>query len=372
MLNHIAIIRWIKGILPFQLRIVIIKAIVMMQDVFYVKMHLKKKDFGKEKKIFVLLSTDYSNLGDHGMTYAHINLLKNRYPDYKIIEILVNDTLKSLYSIIHSCMPEDIITLKGGGNVGVEYYREELIRRKIIQYVRDNKIIMFPQTVSFPDTDFGKKEFQKTVDVFNGNQNFYAFYRDRVSYDLMSQYCKNSYLTPDIVFSLGRIDMGASNRNGAMICMRSDVEGIYGETAKKMVYEVLAKHYGTVDRTDTIRNYKIETIDREAELFEIWKEIGEAELIVTDRLHGMIFAVLLGTPCIVLNTYNHKLRGQYEWIRSLNYVRCIDLDEANLDRAIEELKNVKVSPIRPDAFQDLYGQIFDIIEGKNLDECGQR
>ena len=362
MFNHIAIVRWIKGIIPFDLRIFIIRILVMMQDFFYIKLHIKEKDFGKEKKIFVLLSTDYSNLGDHAMTYSHIKLLKERYPDYKMIEVLVNDTMKYLYSIKKSCTVNDVITLKGGGNVGIEYFREELIRRKIIRYFPRNKVIMFPQTVYFPDTKLGKKELKKTVDIFNGNPNFYAFYRDKFSYELMYPHCEKSYLTPDIVLSLRKIDVKTVEKKGALTCLRSDVEGIYGKQEKQIVNKVLEKAYGSVYNSDTIRSYKIERVDREKELLGIWKEIAKAEILVTDRLHGMIFATLIGTPCIVLNTYNHKLRGQYEWLSHLNYVKCIDLTEENLRECVELLKSTKVEPIQMDIYDCMFEQIITAID----------
>ena len=363
MLNHIAIIRWIKGMIPFKLKIFVIKILVMLQDLFYVKFHIKNKKFEGQKKIFVLLSTDYSNLGDHAMTYAHIKLLKEHYPDYKIIEVLVNDTMKFLYSIKKCCTENDVITLKGGGNVGIEYFREELIRRKIIKYFPNNKILMFPQTVFFPDTLLGKKEFAKTVNVFNSNPNFYAFYRDEFSYELMRKYCEKSFLTPDIVLSLGKIDISFSKRKGALTCLRSDIEGIYNDGDKQMINQVLEKNYGSVYNSDTIRSYKIERVDREKELKGIWKEIAQAEVLVTDRLHGMIFAALLGTPCIVLNTYNHKLRGQYEWISHLNFMECIDLTEENMCKTIGRLKNIEIKPMQNDLFNDLYEQIITVIDG---------
>lgn len=362
MFNHIAIIRWIKGIIPFGLKIFIIRILVLIQNFIYIKLHIKEKNFGKEKKIFVLLSTDYSNLGDHAMTYAHIKFLKKYYPEYKIIEILVNDTIKYLYSIKKSCTNNDIITLKGGGNVGIEYFREELIRRKIIQYFRNNKVIMFPQTVYFPQTKLGKRELRKTIETFNNNPNFYGFYRDKISYELMNSYCKRAYMTPDIVLSLKKIDMNeVTKKRGALTCLRSDVEGIYGEQEKQVINEVLENVYGSVYNSDTIRPYKIEKKDREKELLKIWQEIAKAEILVTDRLHGMIFAALIGTPCIVLNTYNYKLRGQYEWLSHLNYVKCIDLTKESLIECVKTLKNIKVEPFTSDIYDSMYKQFIAVI-----------
>lgn len=361
MYNHIGIIRWIKVRIPFGLKIILIRFIVWVENVKYVILHLYKKEFDGDKKMFLLLSTDYSNLGDHAMTYAHKRYLSENYPEYQIYEILVGDTMKMLYSIKKSLSPHDVITLKGGGNVGVEYFREELIRRKIVSYFPNNKIIMFPQTVYFPDTKFGKQEFNNSVRIYNSNPNFYSFFRDRVSYELMGPHLNKAYLTPDIVLSLGKIDIEVENKSGAMTCLRTDVEGIYTENERKMVGELLKKEYCSVKCTDTIRDYKIELQDREIELINIWKEIGSAELLVTDRLHGMIFAALLGTPCIIFNTYNHKLRAQYEWLKDLNYIKMVDLDEKQLKFAIDEIKSIKPEKLSKDRYNQFFKQIVEVI-----------
>ena len=44
-------------------------------------------------------------------------------------------------------------------------------------------------------------------------------------------------------------------------------------------------------------------------------------MVVTDRLHGMVFAAISGTPCIVFSNYNHKVQGTYEWIKYLPYIK---------------------------------------------------
>lgn len=38
----------------------------------------------------------------------------------------------------------------------------------------------------------------------------------------------------------------------------------------------------------------------------------------------MIFAAITGTPCIVVDSKSPKVRGCYEWIRHLDYIRFAD------------------------------------------------
>jgi len=366
MWNHIKIVKLIKSHIPFRLKILLIRALIWFQTVFY-GFFPYKGPWGKEKKIFILLSTDYSNLGDHAMTYAQIKMIKKCFPEHKVYEVLVGNTLKCLGSIKKVINKADVITLKGGGNVGMEYFREELIRRKVIRNFPANRIIMFPQTVYFPATKQGLKEFNKTITVFNGHNNFHAFFRDRTSYEIMKPYIvKHIYLTPDIVFSLRKIGGYERDPHGAVVCLRCDVEGIYSESEKNIVYGVLKHKFNSdVLVTDTIKDYKIETKDRVKELKNMWEIISNAKLIITDRLHGMIFAALIGTPCIILNTYNHKLRGQYEWIKQLNYIYCVDLDEKVLEETIDLSLITEVERLNPDEFDFYFDQITECLRGKN-------
>ncbi|CUQ42795.1 exopolysaccharide biosynthesis protein [Clostridium paraputrificum] len=365
MWNHIKIIRNIKKLIPLNVKLLIIRLLVMAQGFFYgyIKQHKDISASSSKRNIYILLSTDYSNLGDHAMTYAHIQMLKENFPDSNIIEVLVGDTIKNLKYISKIIKKDDVITLKGGGNIGIEYFREELIRRKIIKTFVNNKIILFPQTVYFPDTVIGRKEFDRTIQVFNSHKQFYKFFRDKVSYDLMKNKLNEKvFLTPDIVLSLGKISSKDDTyRDGVVTCLRSDVEGIYNNEKKEMLLEVLKQKYKKVTVTDTIKEYYIELSEREKELKDIWDLFSKSELIVTDRLHGMIFAALTSTPCIVFKTYNHKLVAQYDWLKDLDYLKNIEFEREKIVNTIEYLSNLEIVSFDNSIYTEYFEQIIKAI-----------
>lgn len=68
-------------------------------------------------------------------------------------------------------------------------------------------------------------------------------------------------------------------------------------------------------------------------------QFQSARLVVTDRLHGMILAVLAGTPCLVLPNSNHKIRQTWlDWLRQVPQVRFLALSEvADAGAAIRQL-----------------------------------
>jgi pyruvyl transferase EpsI len=360
MWNHIKIIQKLKSIIPFSLKLIIIRLLVVGQYVFYSIFSQKIEGVNQNKKtIYVLLSTDYSNLGDHAMTYAHIKLLKENYPNAQIVEVLVSDTLKKLKFLQSIIKPSDILTLKGGGNIGLEYFREELYRRILIKKFNKNKIILFPQTVYFPDTPKGKKEFKKTMAAFKSHPKFYAFIRDEISYDIVKGHLlERVFLIPDIAMSLGNLTI-ERERTGVTICLRDDKEGIYSKAQKEMIINNATKYYKKINITDTITSYPISIAQREKELYKIWDLFSGSKLIITDRLHGMIFAAITSTPCIVFGTYNHKLLGQYKWLEHLDYIKFIKCDETEINSAINDLKNIKNVEFDIDA--KYYEKIIEII-----------
>lgn len=63
---------------------------------------------------------------------------------------------------------------------------------------------------------------------------------------------------------------------------------------------------------------------------EEWSQVG---LVLTDRLHGMIFAAITGTPCIAFSNYNHKVKETYEWIKYLPYIKYAE----SVDQAKEHI-----------------------------------
>ncbi|EOB1207391.1 polysaccharide pyruvyl transferase family protein [Photobacterium damselae] len=326
MWSHIKIIQHWKERLPDWLKFLLIRTIYNLQLLSSWFFPKKKIPYDKSKKnIFVLLSTDYSNLGDHALTYAHIKYLNKVYPTANIIEVVVSDTLKCIKVIKENIKDDDLITLKGGGNIGIQYFREELYRRKIISTFKSNKIIIFPQTIYFPDNKIGNKEKEITFNVFKENKNLYVVTRDKESFKQIENVIRErAILTPDIVLSLENYSNNNLSRKGVVTAFRDDVEGVFNDKFKIEIIEKIKNKFNRVIISDTTTDYPINISMREIELHKIWDKFCSAELIITDRLHGMIFAKLTSTPCIVMRTYNHKLTGQYEWLSEYNNIILLD------------------------------------------------
>lgn len=325
----------IKKMIPLGIKLELIRASVKTKKIKSIKMD----SVTQKPKMFVLLGTDYPNLGDHALTLAHRQFLENNFGDYEVVEFSVDDTLNAIDLLKREIVDQDILTIKGGGNIGIEYFREELLRRKILNTFKNNPIIIFPQTVYFPNTGIGYRELKNTVNTFKQRDNIYLFLRDRDSYTLMkNKGLKNIFLVPDIVFSMNNSFKNTANTDkNVLLCLRNDREKSKKRLSTKVLEDILKSKGYSVSYTDTVVDFEVTESNREEVLAKKLEDFSHSSLIVTDRLHGMIFSYLCETPCLVLETYNHKVIGQYEWIKESNAVSLVN-DEDSFIRELEKIE----------------------------------
>lgn len=119
--------------------------------------------------------------------------------------------------------------------------------------------------------------------------------------------------------------------------MRNDKEKNTKLDVEKNVRKVLKEINLKSVEQDTNIDFNMNNFsEREEKLFEIWNRFAAAKLIITDRLHGMIFATITGTPCIVFNNIDGKVYEQYKWIKDLDYVVYLENTD-NLKSVMKDL-----------------------------------
>ena len=78
-----------------------------------------------------------------------------------------SDFETDIEGIAHLIQKQDILILQGGGNFGNYYMDDEMIRRSGLADLKNNRIIMFPQTVYFPGIKEGEEELKRSVSIYN-------------------------------------------------------------------------------------------------------------------------------------------------------------------------------------------------------------
>ncbi|WP_313374739.1 polysaccharide pyruvyl transferase family protein [Chishuiella sp.] len=299
------------------------------------------------KRIFLFQTPTHSNIGDHAIAEAQLSFLQQNFDDYTVYEI--NDDIFDFFieKIDLVIKNSDIILLHGGGNFGNEYIILEKARRLIISKLQNNKIVVFPQTIHYSNDSLGENELKITQEIFSQHKNLTLTAREEVSYELMKKYFPNNnvILTPDIVLYTSQLK--SKQRTYGLKVIREDQESILSEKDKSYITDLLKSTFSEVIASDMhVKNFRSvrTTEDRELILKNKFEQFQQAKIVITDRLHGMVFATISGTPCIVFSNYNQKVLGTYSWIKDLDYIRFVNnIDEAKIAfKELTELTNYKL------------------------------
>lgn len=318
----------------------------------------KKED--QNRSIYFLLDQNHGNLGDQAIGYAEVKFIRDNLKNYNTICVLEREynLLKSYFKRI--IKENDIIILIGGGSIGNQYIHHERSRRDVIKSFPNNKIISFPQTIYFSSDEYGKRELKNSVETYNSHKDLTVIAREKISYDIMKKVFNNNIIiTPDIVLYLNKTRPNI-RRQGALCCLRSDVESILTKEGKSNIISIVNKYFDVVTITDMSLNHNISIEDRELELEKKFNQFKSAELVITDRLHGMIFAAITATPCIVISNYNHKIRGTYNWIKHLDYISYCE-SIMDIPKYIYDLKEIKNCTYSNDFAIPFYKNIINAI-----------
>jgi len=314
--------------------------------------------------IFILGTPLHNNIGDQAITLAEHKFIKNIHLSTIKIPLLILQ--KSNYKILNNINSNDIILGHGGGNMGDEYIDEENCRRTFIEALPDNKIIIFPQTIYFSDSSIGNRELNITQNIYNRHKNLTIIFREEYSWKQASNYFPYNkiFLTPDIVLSMNE-SYAHKKRNGVLLCFRGDQETRLKDSSKYKIFRILEKQFNNIKYTDMISFKSFYLIRSQKKIVkDKIKEFKKTKLVVTDRLHGMVFAAITGTPCIAFSNYNHKVKSTYKWIEKLPYIKFAN-NISDFKNSLNELDLDKQYFYDSSVFKKEWSKINSLFEKKN-------
>ena len=325
---------------------------------YFTESQLKDK-----KRIYIFLAADYSNLGDVAITYAQHVFLQYHFPDRQIFEIPISQTIEGLHFIKQHLQPQDVITTVGGGNFGNLYQDIEFLREWVVGSFLQNKTILFPLTNDFSEDNAGQVALAKAKNVYSRHPNLTIVAREEITQrrNLLAFSTNNCILTPDIVMSLDKTQP-TIERQGVVLALRSDKEKNLTSDQSTDLQMLIQKNFLNVKAYDThLGRGNLSYTERNMELESIWTAFRSAELVVTDRLHGMIFCYITNTPCVVLMNNNHKIRSSYEWIKhSKGILLLTEFSKTNIQEVFDMVKN-KLVKAEYKNLEDQFNPILDAI-----------
>lgn len=325
---------------------------------------LERKD--NEKRVFIFGTAIHKNLGDHLITASEIEFLSDYKKGFRIIEIPteVYEVYENL--LTRTIKGKDLIIINGGGWMGNLWKKEELLVEDMVSSFGKNKIIIFPQTIYFDrKADSYDELICSSTKAFSSHPNLTITVREKRSYDFAKKTYKNNkvLLVPDI--ALYYYDKAKSYRKNdksrtIKTCLRQDRENLRKDLSISHIIEKFEKLNYSINRIDTISKFRVSEIKRQFAIDKKLRGFADSSLIITDRLHGMIFSFLVNTPCIIIDNKTKKVSGVYEkWLSKSDIIFPLYLkDDKELDAFLTKIinKKIKSNKIEFD-FRDLIEEV---------------
>ena len=195
-------------------------------------------------------------------------------------------------------------------------------------------MIIFPQTAYYTPDEEGEKERECTAHFFEGHRNLRIFVREQKSFDLIREHFSlegksQVYLVPDIVlYGKGIAGRAGQPSDTINVCIRSDCESTQTD-GRKLLAELKGQY--PVRGLSTMVKSPLSLKNRKKELSRVFADFAEGKVLVTDRLHAMLFSVLSGTPCIALDNKTGKVFGVADWLKDTGMVILADSSDQVLE-----------------------------------------
>ena len=286
------------------------------------------------------------------------------FPELEVREISCRHYSEKLQELLCQVQNGDILAAPGGGSIGDVYLPfGEKYMRDMIQCFPNNQIIIFPQSLFYSKTELGEAERKNTAAIFDSHPNLTLVLRDQNAYQEARQMFRRTrlMLVPDIVLFSEPYSTAAPRKETGLLMIRSDHETNYPSGWDKELAEVCRQYAEDLVFTDTQKDYFIETEDREKEVNDLLEQVATSKFLVTDRLHGMIFAAITSTPCVAFDNIYGKVSAQYQWIKELPYLEIAETPE-QLPEKLKKVLSAQTPVYSRAPLQDKYSALANIFE----------
>lgn len=261
---------------------------------------------------------EHSNLGDLAQYYCIKRYFEKYFSDYEVIEIFSRNYLDNSFGLRDylkaAIKPDDLIFFQSGYCTQDLGGREDIMHQTVMQDFPHNKLVLLPQTVFFQDS----KRKEQASRVYDAHEKLLFLARDQVSYEYAKEMFPHIHIEayPDIVTTLiGQYEY-SFDRDGILFCIRNDSEKYYSD---EEINRLIGHFSNTLkcDKLDTTIRVEPEVIraDLKNYIEGYFEKFAHYKVIITDRYHGTIFALVSNTPVIVIKTKDHKVKTGVDWFK---------------------------------------------------------
>jgi pyruvyl transferase EpsO len=225
------------------------------------------------------------------------------------------------------------ILLAGGGNLGDLWPHEQRFREQVLEDFPDTRVVQLPQSMHFRRDD----NLQRAQKVFAAHPDFTVLLRDPVSFAAARDaFGPRTVLSPDIAFGMPPVRSSHRAPSGILWLARGDHESRHppGDLpAEVRRWDWATGHgrpfaWGLARRAGTTlagngldrRPRAVASVGHalvgvagvrlaRGHLARGAASLAGAEVVVTDRVHGHILALLLARPQVVLDNGDGKVHA---------------------------------------------------------------
>lgn len=320
-------------------------------------------------------SPAHHNMGDHLLAVNELYLLKKSNMFEHLIEIPTR-VYEHNKEIIKKNISDDVpIFITGGGWMGDMWPEDQLIIEEIVKSFEEHPIFIFPQTIYYKKHN--SEDIKKTKEVFKKASNLTVMCRDEASYvnavELLGMQSNRVMLMPDMGLLI-KHKKSQKTKGTILCCLRDDREKISEVNYEKEIYKISKSHGMNILKCSTLHSSAVPLWRRNTILKKLMEKFNNADIVITDRLHGMIIAAINGTKCIAFDNATHKVAGVYNlWLKDNPNIYVFEKNQKKqLDDVFCEIMSINIESNWHEDIQDYYikmlKRISDVLNFKNRGE----
>ena len=316
----------------------------------------------QKERIFVFMQPEHGNIGDYAISLGEHFFLKDYFSEYEILWVTTDEWKYSSDVLVDAIDVKDIIMINGGGYVG-NIWSSWQTCKEIIGSFPDNIKILFPNTLSYIDEiDNNNIALLDDIEWMKRQTKLYAFWRDIHSFRFLEKYApsRNAFF-PDMALYIKKRKNTSPFNGCLLLCLRNDVEKKNDEIEireriEKLGYEITERDINLARYLSLEEGYEL--------VYSYLGDIKNYDLVITDRLHAMILAVLADVPCVAMDNLTRKISGVYPWVRDGRISVVENIEEIN-SSTVHDTINKQNGYMRPEKeFVKMKTLIQSLIAGK--------
>lgn len=333
----------------------------MGKEIFAFSFRMRELERRADAVTLMIGTPIHTNLGDHLITLAQYKFLEDIGYDNKIVEI-PTEMFQVYKKRLAKLNNVKMVLINGGGWLGNLWPIEEKIFQEIVKIFCERKIVVFPQTIYF---DWNIKPCDTFIEsantIFKCCKNLTLCVREWNSYIFAKKYYYGIkiMLVPDIAMYYKYFYPEKKGiRRNVGVCLRNDRETVRNNILIERITDIFKNQGYSFQPLDTMNSFRIPTYMREQIVRKRLDLFSQYDYIITDRLHGMIFAFITNTPCVVLDNKTQKVSGVYsQWLKEMDSIFTV-FDEDNVQFLLNFIKSNK----KGYSIKNLKGEFYELKE----------